>query len=284
MKGIYMQTEYEVYPAAPLQLVAMELRYPFSPRLASPEALAFFHDRLSDVLPLAEPIAQQGLMMFVGPGQPPEPPRSTIQGPNLFRLSSRGRSTAVTVSGGNTILETSNYERYGKFRPLVEQILGVLAEFGHPVGIERVGLRYIDEIRVPGVADADGWEPYIHQALIGSREVGEGAFEGLRAETWQGQVQYTREDNMRVNMTYGALNGVAVAREGLLRLARADAPGPFFLMDVDSYWQGDDYVDEFSSDAMLELVDTLHRPIRAIFEASITDALRDEVLRRERNE
>ncbi len=31
-----MQTEYEVYPAAPLQLVAMELRYPFSPRLGEP--------------------------------------------------------------------------------------------------------------------------------------------------------------------------------------------------------------------------------------------------------
>ncbi len=58
---------------------------------------------------------------------------------------------------------------------------------------------------------------------------------------------------------------------------------PSSVMDVDSYWQGDDYVDEFSSSTLLELVDTLHRPIRAIFEASITDALRDEVLRRERN-
>jgi uncharacterized protein (TIGR04255 family) len=276
------EDEFEVYPAAPLQLVALELRYPYSPRLAGGEALAFFHERLGDALPIAEPMAQQGVMMFLGSGEPPEPPRMPIQGASLFRLTSRSRSTAVTVSGGNTILETSNYERYGMFRPLVERVLRLLADFGHPVGVERVGLRYIDEVRVPGLVDAQGWERYVNPVLVRVRDVGEVAFEGLRAERWQGQVQYARSNKMHVVMNFGAQEGIAVGREGPLRLAKAQPPGPFFLIDVDSYWQGDDYVDEFSASTLLDLADELHRPIRAIFETAITDDLRDEVLRRPR--
>lgn len=278
--------DYEVYPNAPLQLVALELRYPFSPRLGTQDAIAFFDERLSDELPIVEPLGEQVLMFVGGPAGSPiaTPPAATLPSTkSLFRLTSRARTTAVTVSGGNTIVETSNYERYGRFRPLVDRVLNVLAEFGHPVGVERLGLRYIDEVRAPSVKTAPGdWSRYINPVLLASKDVGVEAYPELQPSLWQGVLQYARGVNMKVVMRYGALDGVAVNPDGPLRLAKRQEPGPFFLIDVDSFWAAnqEEEIEEFMPGLVLELCDSLHRPIRAIFEHSITDALRNEVLRR----
>lgn len=287
MAGREVDDRFEVYPNPPLQLVAMELRYPYSPRLATPDAIAFFHEHLSDLLPLVEPLSEQ-VLMFVGSPQgadsPPRPPAAAMPPTkSLFRLESRSKTTAVNVSGANTIIETSNYERYGTFRRLVDRVLTGLAEFGHPIGVERVGLRYIDEIRIPSVQTAPGeWSRYIHPALLAAKDIGTEAHGELSPSGWQGVLQYARGANMGVVMRYGALQGFAVNPEGPLRLAKRREPGPFFLIDVDSYWvSGDEEIEEFSSEHVLSRCDTLHRPIRAIFERSVTEALRDEVLRRD---
>jgi len=278
--------EFEVYPNAPLQLVAFELRYPFSPRLGTNEAITFFDEQLKGMLPVVEPLGEQ-VFMFVGgrTGQdPPVPPAATLPSTkSLFRLTSRSRTTAVTVSGSNTIIETSNYERYGKFRLLVKRVLDALAEFGHPVGIERVGLRYIDEVRVPSVTTPAGdWSRYITPWLLAAKDVGPAAYAELEPLSWQGVLEYARGERMAVVMRFGALNGLAVNPDGPLRLAKRQEPGPFFLIDVDSFWAAkpDDEIEEFSADRVLELSDSLHQPIRALFEAAVTDDLRNEILRR----
>jgi uncharacterized protein (TIGR04255 family) len=276
-------TEFEVYPNAPLQLVAMELRYPFSPRLATSDAIAFFHERLGATLPIVEPLAQQMVMLAVGPQDVPSPPAASGPVPtkSLFRMTTRRRTTLVTVSGGNTIIETSDYERYGTFRPFIERVLATLEEFGHPVGVDRVGLRYIDEIRVPSITTSPGdWSPYINPSLLAAKDLGGRAHEELQPDGWQGVLEYRRGERMGLVMRYGALDGMAVNPDGPLSLARRQEPGPFFLIDVDSFWNADeDEMAEFSLNQVLDQIDTLHRPIRDIFEHSITDALRNEVLR-----
>jgi len=52
-----------------------------------------------------------------------------------------------------------------------------------------------------------------------------------------------------------------------------------FRLDIDSYWQPSVEVPEFDRDLILDLADTLHKPVREVFERLITDRLREEVLR-----
>lgn len=272
-----MEDEYEVYPNAPLRLVAFEVRYPFSPRLGNAESLLpTFHSHLEDVLPIAEQTAEQPIL-FVGPGGPTPPPISPRA---ILRLLSRSRTTALTVTATNTVLETTQYERYGVFRPLVERTLEALAELGQPVGAERLGLRYIDEIRVPDVrTDPNDWATYVQSTLLGPKDLLD-AFPGMNLKSWLGQVNFAIPDNQNVVMRYGALEGSAVASDGPLRIPASDS-GPFFVIDVDSFWAQSQEVEDFNVERLLNRCDGLHRPVRALFEASITDQLRNEVLRRE---
>ena len=57
------------------------------------------------------------------------------------------------------------------------------------------------------------------------------------------------------------------------------APGPYFLLDIDSFWTPSDDVPVFDEDKIVSVCDDLHSPVRDMFEGLITERLRQEVLR-----
>jgi len=82
-------------------------------------------------------------------------------------------------------------------------------------------------------------------------------------------------------LRYGATQGWSVDPNGPLRLKSADH-GPYFLLDIDSYWTSPaELVPEFALDDALMLCNELHSPVREVFEAAITEKLRNDVLRKE---
>src|ERR1041385_8872553 len=127
MSATHIDEDREIYPNAQLQLVTAELRYPFAPRLGGDDALAFFVERLADALPIAEPIQEQTIL-FGTEGTP------DVKGRFAFRLASRDRTTAATLSPNRLALETSDYKKYEDFRRLLATLLEVLQEFGRPAG------------------------------------------------------------------------------------------------------------------------------------------------------
>ena len=266
----------EVYPNAQLQLVAAEIRFPFSPRLGSEDALAYFVSRLENELPIAEPIHEQTFIL--GTDGPPD-----IKGRSAFRLASRDRVTAATLSPNRFVLETTDYGRYGRFRNLLKTLLDILDAFGKPAGVERVGLRYIDEIRVPSVTSSEpgAWRPYIDDALLAAARVASEAFPSMRPRTWNGVLHFESSEATAIVVRYGALEGHAVDPNGPLRLKRRTESSPFFLFDVDSFWNAEEVIADFDADALIAKCDRLHRPISSVFERCITERLRDEVLRKE---
>jgi uncharacterized protein (TIGR04255 family) len=276
-KKSYLDEEREVYPNAQLQLVAAEVRYPFSPRLGSDDALSFFVESLGDVLPIAEPIHEQTIIL--APEAQPD-----VKGRSAFRLASRDRTTAATLTANRVALETTDYQRYGEFRRLLLKLLEALDRFSKPAGVERMGLRYIDEIRVPGVesVDARGWERYVDRALVAPTELAAGALPGMRPRTWNGVLQFeTIDEQATLVLRYGALEGHVVDPSGPLRLKRRPGQGTFFLFDIDSFWNAEEVIADFDVKSLMTKSDQLHRPISSVFERCITDRLRDEVLRKE---
>jgi uncharacterized protein (TIGR04255 family) len=264
----------EIYPNAPVVLVTIEVRHPRTEPLTRAERA-----RAVKLLEAHTPIPRGGqateIVMTAAPGSPPT---QQVRQEEFPRFLSRDHRVAVAFRRDAVVVETTRYRRWEDLRALTSDVLKVRAEVGELVGVERLGLRYIDEIRVPLSADP-AWEPWVHDALLGPPAVARDL--GLPLPTlWQGLTVFPPDSDRTLTLRYGSFVGHAVQPDGELK--RDDAPaGPFFLLDIDSFWIPGDGTPEFDIEGLLATCDSLHAPIRSLFEHLITDRLRDEVLRRE---
>jgi uncharacterized protein (TIGR04255 family) len=269
--------EREIYPNAPLTLVAAEVRYPLSPRLAKVEPDLLL-DRLGDRVPIVEE-ARPLMQVMVGPPGGDQSTQASIGG-RLLRLISKHRDLAVTITGTNAIVETTDYERFEVFLETVALVFATLEELGPPVGVERLGLRYIDEIRISNEASPGEWDGYIDSSLLGATRTIEESLRdtGLSPLLWQGVVQLGNEEGRGLQVRYGAGLPTVVNPTGPLRFRGRVDDRPAFTIDLDSFWQPTELGD-FSVPLLMKESEILHAPLSRIFERIITDQLRNEVMR-----
>lgn len=257
----------EVFPNAPLEFVAAEVRFPYSPKLGRHESFDILVDLLGDVFPI--PDREEQREFAVGPqGVQAAEPQVT------YRLLAKDRMSSVTVGHSRVNLEVTNYQEYREFRQLIRRALDALDTFGVVVGVERVGLRFIDEVRVPSVQTASDWRGYIADEFLGPLVLSnEGTVENL-----EGIVEMKTHAETHLVLRYASLHGAGVVGGGPLRRRKPPSSGPFFVIDTDSFWQGPEIMD-FDVESVLDVFDDLHEPVGAIFHRTITDRLKDEVLR-----
>lgn len=267
-----MEEEREVYPNAPVVLVALEVRHPTTDPL-TPAQRNTIKRRLSSHVPIMRTGQLQQVTVVQAVGGPPAVP--DLRAEELPRYFSRDKTAAVSVGAEAVVIETTRYVRWEQLRSLVADVLEVRQEIGGVDGVERVGLRYIDEIRVPGGPE-QGWAPWVHPTLLGPALVADEL--GLTAAQWQGMSAFTPGPERTVVLRYGPREGFAVDPGGDLKRS-TPTPGPFFLMDIDSFWTPSEGIPEFDVKALLSTCDELHAPVRRLFERLITDRLREEVLR-----
>ena len=126
---------------------------------------------------------------------------------------------------------------------------------------------------------ADGeidWAEWMHPSLLGPRS---NTKIELPLGQWQGIGIYGSQPGQMLLLRYGPREGVAVDPSSDLRRIQRTDNGPFFLIDIDSFWAPADAVPEYERDMLIARCDELHEPIRTLFEGIITDRLRDEVFR-----
>lgn len=266
----------EVYSNAPLRLVTAEFRFPISPRLSGGDLLSLLGERLGEALPIVEPTTFQ--LTIAGPAPQPAP---LIGGGGGFRLLTRDRTTAVTVDANRITIETTVYRRWEDFRdgPVANALTTVGDGLGAIAGLDRVGLRFINEVRVPGMTSTEPlrWRDYITPELLAPADLAP----GREVKTVQMALHLGMGDGAEVLMRTGLLEGRVVDDTGPLRLPRPPQPGTFFLLDIDSFWSRGTTYEAWDSARVLAIADRLHDPIDELFERSLTEKLRDDVLRRE---
>lgn len=263
----------EVYPNAPLRLVTAEFRFPLSPTLSGPTALATVAEDIGSRLPIVEPTAQT-VQAF---GGPPTPPSFHSEG---YRFLSRDRMASVIVTPNRVAIETTAYEHWEGFRDSL--IAPTLTSVGDRLraiaGIERVGLRYIDEIRVPEeIGQLAEWRAWVATELVAPSTVSK-----FPSKSMKGRIHFQTGNSREILLNFGAMQGHAVNDTGSLNLPSPAGEGPFFLLDIDSFWTGQRELAPFDSNEAIQLADSLHAPVRALFESCITEKLRNEVLRHRR--
>jgi len=265
------------YAHAPLVLVAAEIKFPELPLSRLKASIEQLKDAFRPILPLFDLVTHTKVEFVAGLGQGGA--RQEIQ--SFPRFKTRDSTTALAIQSSTLVLETTQYSGYENFRPIIERVVQGVGDVLSPDGLTRVGLRYIDEVRVSKIRNHPGdWTSYIDPHLLAA--VNEGFLpEGLKPHSWIGQVQYKTGDASMLTLHYGPMDGYAVnPNSDGARRRNAHRPGPFFLLDSDSAWTADDVVPEFSTQGAMEIFDDLHRPVSAIFNAACTQLLRDSVFNR----
>ena len=259
--------EHEVYPHAPVVLVALEVRHPTADPLTPSESRAI-KKLLSDQLPIERPGAQVNVQITSGAASP----ATTIE--HFPRYINRETTLSVSIRQDAIVIEASRYPGWEEFRALALHALDARMQIAPIVGVERVGIRYIDEIRTPDSGEVD-WADWIHPSLLGPNS----SIVDLPISQWQGLGIYGSQPGNMLAFRYGPREGYAVDPSSDLRRVKPADGGLFFLMDIDSFWTPDGAIPEYDRDLMLSTCNDLHTPVRALFEEMITDRLRDEVLR-----
>lgn len=259
-----------MYQNAPVVFVALEMRHP-SAGTPSPTQQRKIKQQLGATLPILRTGQIANIQAVVGDSAP------TVHVEKFPKFFSRDGTLSVAFLDSRVVVETTRYEGWAKLRAVAAQAARARQGNGDIDGIERVGLRYINEVRVPGDIGTN-WEPWVNAHLLGAKEIG-GSL-GLSTVGWQGVTVFSQGSEYTVVLRYGPADGYAVDPGGDLKRPIATAPGPYFLIDIDSAWAPSKGVPEFDAESLRTTVDEIHRPVDELFESLITERLREEVLRR----
>lgn len=260
----------EVYRNAPIALATIEIRHPTTDSLTSSESRELKR-LLVDALPIERP-GQDSAWAIVPPATTP-----TQTGERFVRHLNRDGTASATIKTQATIIESTAYTGFEGLAELMLRVSEARNQVAPIIGLERIGLRYVYEIRVPGgmVSGVD-WSSWINESALGPQRI---APMGLSLTEWQGAAVYREpQPGKTLVLRYGPAIGRALDPNYHLRQPRATEAGPFFLMDIDSFWTPGGSIPEYNGEALRATLQDLYVPARSIFEDMITARLRDELL------
>lgn len=267
-------TESNSYASPPLVLAVIEIRHPTSGYL-TPGEVASLKQSLVSVTPLQKEETVTEIQMMIQPNAAPQGNPSTKTN---HRFLTRDRQTSITFGPDVIVVETTAYKSWTDLKALAQTAIAARQKASPVDGVERVGIRFIDEIRVPATAADPKWDGWVAESLLPP----DLSNDDLRPLQQQSVVQYGLvTPGETLTLRYGAVHGPPVLVAGP-NLVRAVIPpvGPFFLLDTDAAWSpaAGQSVPELESEFVLEVADRLHDPVSRLFEELITEKLRDEVL------
>lgn len=235
---------------------------PHSLRLAERPAQAEVWERLRERLPLTQP--QQELQVTFG--------APMLQAQQPLRMLDRGRTHSVVIGAEVVVVENTSYRCFEDFCEILREVLSALPA-PEIAGFTRIGLRYVNEIRLAGVTAVSDWEGLVSGSLLAAARLGDEAT-GVRRLT--GEAEFATSPEHSVLLRYGVIAGRVVNLEGPLR-TRTSESTPAFLIDLDSYWESPpgQELPSFDIDAVIDTTSQLREPIHRLFEAAITERLRE---------
>lgn len=258
----------EVYERAPLEFVACEIRYPLTPALGRDDVAEKMPREVLDRLPI--PKQEQLHSVTIGPGQASSSPSEA-----RFRFLNRRRTQSAVVGRSTLTIETTAYSEYQEFRSLLLSVVSAVEGMAQIVGVERVGIRYINEIRVDDeIKTVRDWGTWVSDDVLAVMNVAD----DLRVSTLESVLRMESEDS-HLTLRLAALSGAGVVGNEPLRRRSQPADGPFFVVDIDSYWGPSEDMLDFESDKLVALIDRLHLPVGSMFQSVLTDKVRDEFRR-----
>jgi uncharacterized protein (TIGR04255 family) len=244
-----------LYQTNTLKQVICQVRHPYQHRYQDPAYLASFQSRLGDRFPRTAKQTQVALLIGPG-GVVPAPAGPPFSGAEFWRFTDISGQWVVSVAPDFVSLEVVDfaYTRFEEFVDRLVPVLEALLEQGVSVR-ERLGFRFVNEIRHPDATLPADWRQFINERMLGlvaGGELGDDIIHALQ------EIRLRQPD------------GVIVIRHGYIG-PEPTAGKPVYSLDLD-------YFNE--TVASLNLEDTkaevtkFHDVLKDLFETSITDPLR----------
>ena len=252
--GGHVTFDQEIHPRIefsnnPLKVVVAQIKFPAMFGLTEPAALAGFQAALGRRYPTALPRIPN-VTVTIGPAGAAE--TMTDAGP--VRLASEDGMWLISIGHDAIALESQAYESWVGFRDRLAELVAAIPEELRPHHVERLGLRFVDQIQAPGVATASDWREYIVPSLIGEPDsliFDDRVIQGLQ------QLSF-RMDDSTINLRHGYVQNPA----------EADFPATY-VIDTDLFTETEQ---GFDWAAILERVNRYHDLAWTLFRRSITPA------------
>lgn len=256
----------EVYKKAPLAIVTAEVRLNYEPRLNNENTKDLFADKVRSHFPVLE----RGTVNSVTFQEGEEPQTESVAQIRATTLDQTALTT-LTQTSLNVSMAGDAYSGFESFVPLIDAAVLALSQVVDSVVVQRVGLRYIDEVRVATPPDnTDDWQPWINKSLLAPVN----AYRAAAAEFLRGTTVYDAGEGRKVIFNWGEFIGSTVVGPDL-PFHKADLPSTkMFLIDVDSAWEPPQFA-LLDPEEIRNIVRSLHDPIGEIFQWSITDEARN---------
>jgi uncharacterized protein (TIGR04255 family) len=253
----------EVFPSTPLALVVAEVRFTDSPRLRQQETLDAIAIALEEHFPYSKPHMHLNIEDR-GPGIPPQ-----VEQQQRAVLTNAASTESLTITSSALIYETTAYREFDGLCTGVAAACDALIKAKVHPALLRVGLRYINEIRVPEtIVDARDWSKWIDSTIVGVSAIGPN---NVPVRTAQGTVVFDLGGGNGLNFQYAALDQAPVVQPQLLK-RRGFEPGPFFVLDFDGYheFNAQDTV-PLVADEVAKVLVAVHDPAGEAFQRAITE-------------
>lgn len=263
--------DFEVAPNAPVALVTMEIRHPAT-EMPNETTSREFRQSLGDLLPIERQAQDVAWGMGVG-GQ------ATPTAERFVRYDNRDNTVSASMKTQATLVETSAYTTFDSLCETVMRVIDARARVSSIVGVERVGLRYVIEVRVPvGVDGRIEWANWIAEPLLGPQQLTPG---GLTMTEWQSAAVYRDPQPGRsLIVRSGPGFGQALDANYHLRRVSPAQMGPYFLLDIDSFWTPPTgVIPEYNREALLQTFQELYIPAQDVFQETVTSRLKDGLVR-----
>lgn len=204
-----------VFANDPLRVAVAQIRFARTPTLRDEHVLSEIRRRLPD-LPEMVPL----------PGQVDVP----LPGGARFAFSQQGpaqfrdpvASTVVSVTPETVSVETNDYPGWSAFALRIQSVLMALDDL-LPPHITRLGLRYVNELFVPGAETPADWERLLESSLVASVST-----DRISARVRQSlqQVVLDMDDGHEITLRHGFVRRADLPSE---------APSSLYLFDIDAY-------------------------------------------------
>lgn len=254
----------EVYANAPLAIVTAEIRFGYEPKLRNDGARDRFAEAVRHAFPRLS--AEQAVTLTVtgseGASQTVEPQVRATRSDQQATVSLNASALNLSMSGRAYV----DYDT--SFAPLMAVAVDAVREAAGEVPIQRLGLRYIDEIRPPASQVGSSWSNWVNGALLGATEALSDPVAGHRSVT-----TFSRGGGRTVTFMAGQFEGLTVVDATLPFSTNRGTPGPLFVIDVDSAWEPEEHT-PLEPSTVAEILADLHAPVGGVFQWSITDGAR----------
>lgn len=256
----------EVFPKAPLALVAAEIRFTDAARLRQQQTKDEIAIALEERFPFAEALQQANFNLTIGGGPPQIQERLGVV------LKNANSTASLTTMSESLTYETTAYDSFEGLLEAVTSASEALVAAKVRPALQRVGLRYIDEVRVPeAVSDVRHWSRWVNERLVGHLEVGP---EDYPATSTQTVSTYDLGEGRGLNIRCAALNQGTIVVPQHLRRPPVES-GPFFVLDFDGFQDFTNLdVVQLSANIVGDALSAVHVPCGTAFQRCITDEAR----------